>query len=212
MAQAPIDPDTEVLLAEASRGDQEACQQLLSRHRARLRQMVALRMDRRLAARVDPSDVVQEALTTAGQKLSGYLRERPLPFYPWLRHFAWERLLQLHRHHIRSQRRSVSREERWDLPLPDDSVFQLADRLAASGTSPSHHLVRDEQRQRLRVAMCGLTAPDREVLMMRYLEQLSFDEIAAALATTQGAVKMRHLRALRRLRVLLEDEDGGPRS
>src|SRR4051794_7164691 len=107
MANAPTEPDTEELLQGASRGDPAARQGLLERHRGRLRQMVAVRMDRRLAPRIDPSDVVQEALVAAGQKLGHYLRDRPLPFYPWLRHFAWERLLQLHRHHIRSQRRSV---------------------------------------------------------------------------------------------------------
>jgi RNA polymerase sigma-70 factor, ECF subfamily len=101
-------PDTEELLDQAKAGDRTARQRLLMRHRDRLRQMVALRIDRRMAARVDPSDVVQEALAVAAQSLSDYLRDRPLPFYPWLRRFAWERLLQLHRHHLRTQRRSVT--------------------------------------------------------------------------------------------------------
>lgn len=65
-------PDTEVLLERARTGDQSVGQQLLARHRARLRQMVALRIDRRMAARVDPSDVVQEALADAAQSLSDY--------------------------------------------------------------------------------------------------------------------------------------------
>ena len=76
------DPDTDELVERARGGDGGARQQLLTRHRKRLRQMVALRMDRRLLARVDPSDVVQEALADAAQELSDYLRHRPLPFYP----------------------------------------------------------------------------------------------------------------------------------
>src|SRR4029077_10691431 len=104
-------PDTEELLQRAGAGDRAARQQLLARHRGRLRQMVALRIDRRLAARVDPSDVVQEALADAAQSLSDYLKTRPLPFSPWLRRFAWERLLQLHRYHLQAQRRSVDREQ-----------------------------------------------------------------------------------------------------
>src|SRR3954447_3666960 len=91
--------DTDALLDRAARGDAEARQQLLDRHRRRLRRMVALRFDRRLAARADPSDVVQEALADAGRKLDGYLRDRPLPFYPWLRQLAWERLVKLRRRH-----------------------------------------------------------------------------------------------------------------
>ena len=82
-------PDTDLLLDRAASGDSAARQQLLERHRRRLQKMISLRLDRRLAARVDPSDVVQEALADAGRKLDDYLRDRPLPFYPWLRQLAW---------------------------------------------------------------------------------------------------------------------------
>ena len=90
---ATTNPDTDLLLDRAAAGDGRARQELLARHRKRLRRMVALRLDRRLAARVDPSDVVQEALADAARKLDGYLRDRPLPFYPWLRQLAGERLV-----------------------------------------------------------------------------------------------------------------------
>ena len=58
------------------------------RYRDRLRRLVAVRLDPRLAARADASDVVQEALADAARKLDGYLRDRPIPFYPWLRQLA----------------------------------------------------------------------------------------------------------------------------
>src|SRR5262245_15592899 len=110
--------DTEHLLERAAAGDGAARAQLLQRHRRRLRRMVAVRFDPRLAARVDPSDVVQEALAEAAATLDGYLRERPLPFYPWLRQLAQRRLLDLHRRHVQARRRSVTREV--GLPgLPD---------------------------------------------------------------------------------------------
>jgi RNA polymerase sigma-70 factor (ECF subfamily) len=81
----PIRPDeTDRLLRDAARGDPAALRTLLELHRERLRRMVALRLDSRLAARIDASDVVQEALTVAAQKLADYERERPLPFYLWL--------------------------------------------------------------------------------------------------------------------------------
>jgi len=76
------DGDHEALLARAGGGDAAACQELLARHRERLRQMIAVRMDRRLLVRIDPSDVVQEALADAWGRLPGYLQQRPLPFYP----------------------------------------------------------------------------------------------------------------------------------
>jgi RNA polymerase sigma-70 factor (ECF subfamily) len=200
------DRDTEELVDRARGGDQEAREQLLGRHRKRLRQMVALRMDRRLIARIDPSDVVQEALADAAQELSDYLRNPPLPFYPWLRQLAWERLIELHRRHLRAQKRSVQREDPDFLTLPEESAVQLAQRLLAPGSSPSERLLREELRGRVQAALAQLSPRDREVLVLRHLEQLSTAETAAVLGITQGAVKTRHLRALERLRSLLGDD------
>jgi RNA polymerase sigma-70 factor (ECF subfamily) len=195
-------PDTEELIELTARGETAARQQLLVRHRKRLVKMVAVRLDRAVAARVDPSDVVQEALAQAAQHLDEFLRTRPLPYYAWLRQFAWERLVKLHRHHIGSKKRSVTREEPWSMPLPEDSVLRLA-RLVASGASPSQALIRNELRQRIQAALEALAPHNREILVMRNLEQLSVAEIAAVLGLTEGAVKVRHLRALRRLRTIL---------
>jgi RNA polymerase sigma-70 factor (ECF subfamily) len=204
---AAAHPDTDELLDRAGRGDVPARHQLLVRHRARLTKMVAIRLDRRLAARVDPSDVVQETLAEADRRLDDYLRDRPLPFYPWLRRLAGERLIDLHRRHVRARHRSVEREEPWALPLPDASAIALVDRLAASGTSPSRHLLRQELRQRVRAALDQLAPHDREILVLRHLEQLSVAEAAAALGITERAAKARHMRALTRLRALFEDEN-----
>jgi RNA polymerase sigma-70 factor, ECF subfamily len=203
-----MDADTEELLARAGRGDASACQQLLARHRTRLKQMVAVHMDHRVAARIDPSDVVQEALADACQSLAEYLRNPPLPFYPWLRQITWERLIAVHHRHVRAQRRSVGREERAAFALPDESVLQLAQRLTSSGTSPSGHLLRSELRARVQTALAQMRRQDRDVLVMRHLEQLSISEIAAVLGIQEGAVKTRLTRALVRLRLLLADELG----
>jgi hypothetical protein len=103
-------------------------------------------------ARVDPSDVVQDALADACVKLHRYLEDRPLPFYPWLRQIAWERLVKLHRRHLWADRRSVAREEGPYLPLPDESALQLAERLAGPDTTPSGRAVREELRARVWLA------------------------------------------------------------
>jgi len=197
------DADTEELIARARRGDGGARQQLLMRHRDRLCRMVAVRLDRRLAARFDPSDVVQEALLDADQRLSDYLEQRPLPFYPWLRRLAWEHLLKLKQRHLAARKRSANREERQGFGLPDASALELAQRLVSQGTSPSNGLLRDEVRGRVQAALVRLPEGDREVLVLRYLEQLSMGEVAAVLEITEGAVKMRHTRALGRLCGLL---------
>jgi RNA polymerase sigma-70 factor (ECF subfamily) len=200
------EPDTDLLLERAAEGDARARQQLLARHRDRLRKMVAYHMDRRLAARVDPSDVVQEALAEAAQRLDDYLRERPLPFYPWLRQLAWDRLVEEYRRHVAAGKRSVRREEPDVLDLPDESAVELAGRLLDLGSSPSAHLLRDELRRRVREALGRLPARDREVLELRHLEQLSTRDTAAVLGISEGAVKTRHLRALQRLRRFLGED------
>ena len=197
--------ETDALLDLAGKGDEPARQRLLERHRSRLLRMVAVRMDRRVAARLDPSDVVQEALADAVRELPDYLQRRPMAFYPWLRQFAWERLLLLQRHHIEARRRSVDRERSQPLALPDESALALADCLFAEGTSPSGRLMGEELRQWVRDALDQMSPRDREVLVLRYLEMLSNKEIAAVLGITEGAVKVRHLRALERLRSRLDD-------
>lgn len=199
------DPDTEQLLRRAAQGDRTAIERLLVRHQDRLRKMIAVRMDRRLAARVDPSDVVQEALAEAFQRMPDYLRERRLPFYPWLRQIAWERLVHVHGRHIHAGKRSVRREQSWNT-LPEESAMELAERLVASGTSPSRQLMREEMRRRVRNALEQLNPKDREVLVLRYMEQLNTSEVAAVLGINEGAVKTRHFRAIERLHRLLGGE------
>jgi DNA-directed RNA polymerase specialized sigma24 family protein len=81
------------------------------RHWTRLKRLIALRLDPRLAAHVDPSDAVQEALAKADRRLDRYLRERPLPFYPWLRQLVQDRVTELYRQHVRAERPSVTREQ-----------------------------------------------------------------------------------------------------
>jgi len=197
-----MSPEDE-LLERAGRGDPVAREQLLALHRERLRQMIAVRMDRRLLARFDPSDVVQEALADACQKLSAYLDKRPVAFYPWLRALAWNRLVDLHRHHLLAQRRSVLREEDAAPDLPDDSVLELAARLFAPGSTPSGQVLREELCRRVQQALGQLDERDREILVLRYLEKLSLGEIAAVLRITENNVTVRHFRALQKLRKLL---------
>jgi RNA polymerase sigma-70 factor (ECF subfamily) len=196
------------LVARAAGGDVAALEAVLARYRPRLRRMVMLRLDRRLATRVDESDVVQEALAQASQQIGEYARTQPVPFYPWLRAIAWNRLLDLHRRHILAQRRSVRREQGWAPGLPDESLSQLADHLAASGTQPSGRLRRLEQNARVRAAVAQLADNDREVLTLRYLEQLSSAEAAAVLGISGDALLKRQVRALKRLRGLLDDLTG----
>ena len=199
------DPDTEELVRRAGGGDGAAVEALFERNRARLSQMIRLRMDPRMRGRIDPSDVIQETLVAASQRLPRYATERPLPFYPWLRQIAWEKLVHLHDRHLRAAKRSVAREQFFRPDISDESAQELAHRLVGTTSSPSADAVRQEVRERVRQALEELSVDDREVLLLRYLEQMSSKEIGAILDVSEAAVNMRHMRALERIRRVLSD-------
>jgi RNA polymerase sigma-70 factor (ECF subfamily) len=157
------EPDIETLVQRASQGERDARSQLLQRFRPRLRRMIALRLDLRVSPRVDPSDVLQEALAEAVEAMSDYLDRRPLPFYPWLRQIAWQRIVDIHRRHLHARKRSVLREA--DLIVSDASAFELAGRfLRRKSSSPSASLRRRELGERVRRALAQLSEKSREVL------------------------------------------------
>lgn len=198
------DDNTEQLLAQAAAGEATAMDELFARHRAKLQRMVRFRIDRRLSTRIDASDVVQEALLTAARELPDYLKERPLPFYVWLRRLAWERMLDLHRHHLAAQKRAVTRETAAPIALGDDSLDCLAQGLVWLGPGPLELALRQEMRLRLEQALFKLDEQPREVLVLRYLEQLQYAEIAAIMGLDEETVKLRHLAGIRRLRKLID--------
>ena len=190
------------LVERAAQGDEGARRELLQRYREYLRRMVASRLDRRLAARLDPSDIVQETLADAAQQLDKYLGNPSLPFFGWLRLLAGEHIRDAHREHLFAQRRSVYRESRTP-EFTDESAVGLARHLVAGDTSPSNRLLRKEQSEQVKEALAKLSSNDREVLAMRYVEHLNMAEMAEALGITEGSVKVRHLRAVMRMRSLL---------
>ena len=192
------------LLDRIAKGDATAVPLLLRRYRDRLRRMVQYRLDPRVAARIDASDVVQEALLTATGTIRDYAQQRPVAFYPWLRRIAWERMIDLQRQHLDAQRRSVLREAQMPGSFSDASLYQLVRHLVWDGPTPSRDLHKQEARARLACALEQLEPRQREVILLRYLEQLSLADTAAVLNITPDAVKMRQLRAIRRLRELLE--------
>src|SRR5437868_6475184 len=123
----PDSAETRGLLDEVQLKNPQALDKLLGHYRSDLRAFIEVRLDPRLAARLDPSDVVQETLVTVTQRMDDYLERRPMPFRLWLRKTAYERLLDVRKHHRKRARRSVDRGERW----PERSSLLLAGSLLA---------------------------------------------------------------------------------
>jgi RNA polymerase sigma-70 factor (ECF subfamily) len=197
----PEAAEVQNLLGQVRAGDRVAFEQLFALYRVYLHQFVELRLDPKLRARVDSSDIVQEAQLEAVRRLQDYLAQPTMPFRLWLRQITYDRILKMHRHHVETARRSVGREVR----LPEESSLgQLVQALAA-GSTPSHQLNRNELAQRLRQAVEQLAEPDREVLLLRHFEGLSNQEVGYLLSLDPATVSKRHGRAMLRLHKILFD-------
>lgn len=197
--------DTDQLLHRVAAGEPTAAATLLTRHEARLRRMVEMRLDARLASRLDPSDIVQDVMVEAHKRLATYVERREIPFYPWLRAIAWDKLIEMNRRHIAAERRSVCREAD-RLNLSGDSEMILVNRLAATTRTPNDQLIQREIAARVRQAIDRLKPLDREVIVLRHLEELSFPETAAVLQLSESAVYSRYRRAIERLHRMLHED------
>lgn len=200
----PSTDQTQTLLANARAGDGAAVNALLDRHRESLRRLVRLRIDRKLAARIDASDVVQDVLLEASRRLSEYLRDPVMPFHLWLRGIARDRIIDMHRRHRAAEKRSVDKEQRLQAHFGDRSSIELAGVLKDPELTPAAAALKKELELQFLAALDELPEDDRDILLMRHFEGLGNGETAEALGLSPAAAGMRHLRALRRLRSILE--------
>jgi RNA polymerase sigma-70 factor (ECF subfamily) len=198
------------LLRQAQQGDRTALGLLLQEHRSRLRLLVQFRMDRRLLGRIDPSDVIQDAYLEATDRFQDYLRQPTMPFFLWLRFITAQRLLILHRRHLKTKARAADREINLAAPAcPAASSAALADHLLASTRSPSQAAMQAEQQAWLHQALDRMSPLDREVLTLRHFEQLTNSETAQALGIPEATASQRYVRALKRLKEILASLPGG---
>ncbi len=197
------------LIGLAAGGDPEALRTLFSRHRDRLKRMVHLRLSRRLAGRIDDSDVLQESYLEAARRLGEYQRNPSLPFFLWLRNMTAMKLAEVHRRHLGTQLRDAGREvtlHRGGLPMADS--VSLAAQLLGTLTTPSQAAVKAETRLFVQEALNGMDPIDREVLALKHFEQLSTAEIAEVLGLSKAGAGSRYLRAIKRLREILSQIPG----
>jgi RNA polymerase sigma-70 factor (ECF subfamily) len=189
------------LLERVRAGDRDALDRLLARYRLDLQAFIDCHLDARLRPRIDPSDVVQEAQLEVVRRMDDFLRRRPMPFHLWVRRTAYERLLNLRRDHRGRARRSVDRE----VALADHSSLLLVRPLVRDEPSPSQQAEARERAERISRAVAELSEPDREVLLMRHAQELSYDEIACLLGIEAPAARKRYGRALIRLQKVLAE-------
>lgn len=187
--------------------------ELFAEHRERLLRMVRLRLDQRLAARVDESDVIQEMFVEATERFAEFRRNPEVSAFVWLRFLTGQKLSQIHRHHLGMQRRDAGREVSLHRGLtPDATSAALAAQLIGQYTSPSNAVARAEQSRLVQDALNDMDEIDREVLALRHFEQLTNPEAAQVLGIEEPAAYKRYVRALRRLKEIVKSLRGGTSS
>jgi RNA polymerase sigma-70 factor (ECF subfamily) len=200
---------THDLLDRIRQGDSQALADLFARHRERLRQMVRLRLDRRLQGRIDPSDVLQEAYLDISKRVGEYVANPTVPVFLWLRFLTGQKLLGLHRQHLGTQMRDAGQEvSLYRGALPQATSASLAAQLLGHLTSPTQAAARAEMQIRLQEALNAMDPVDREVLVLRHFEELSNNETAEVLGIQKSAASNRYIRALKRLKEILSTMPG----
>lgn len=204
----PDQQPTKELLAQAKDGDDSAVNQLMDRHRNSLRQLIRMRLDARIQKRVDVSDVIQDVLVEANRRLDKYIGNPIMPFHLWLRQIAKDRIIDAHRRHRVSAKRSVDREQGMVIPRGQDhSSIQLASLLGDARLTPAAAALQKEMAAKVEAAISRLDDKDCEIITMRHYEHLTNQEIGTILGLTEPAASMRYLRAIKRLKTLMQSEE-----
>lgn len=194
-------------LLDAARDGQEECLgRLLQLYCNYLKLMATAQLDRKLRARMSPSDVVQETLFEAHRDFSQFRGTSEGEFIAWLRRILINNLARVVERHVLAEKRDVRREvsmEEIGASL-ERSTARLAAVLADGGTSPSSDAQRHEHAIVLADELAELPPDYREVIVLRHLEGLSFGEVSARMERTSGAVRMLWMRAIAQLRQQLE--------
>lgn len=197
----PLEP----LVNRVIHGDREALARLFAHYRDRLERIVKFRMDQRLVGRVDPDDVLQEAYLDAEKRIEHFLQDSPESFFIWLRLIVNQTLIDVHRRHLGTQSRDASRDRSisggWGAA---SSSFLLSHQLLGHFSTPSQAMLRQEIAEQLNTALEGMGELDREVLALRHFEELSNSETAEALGISEQAASLRYVRAIMRLKKILE--------
>ena len=197
------------LLARLEAGDERVVNELFTRYRERLRQMVRLRLDRRLQGRIDASDVLQEAYLEVARRAREYVARPTMPPFLWMRFLTAQKLLELHRHHLGARMRDAAQElSLCHRATPQASSVSLAEMLLGRLTSPTLAARRAEMQQKLQEVINSLDPLDREVVALRHFEELSNSEVAQVLGLSKTAASNRYIRALARLKEMLEGIPG----
>lgn len=203
--------DEVLQLIEAARaGETEQLGQLLQFYFNYLTVLASTQLDNRLKKRVSPSDLVQETMLAAHRDFGAFRGQSPQELVGWLRQILINVLHGAIARHVKAGKRDIRREISIDQVEVnvDRSAANLAAILSARVESPSSPMHAEERATELADHLAELRPDYREVIVLRNLRGLSFDEIGAEMGRTSGAVRMLWLRAIDRFKETYSSAEG----
>jgi RNA polymerase sigma-70 factor (ECF subfamily) len=179
----------------------------LEDYREYLRLLARLQLDTRLRGKLDPSDVVQQTLLDAHQKMGQFRGRSEAELAGWLRQILANNLAQALRQYGPGMR-DVTREEALQAAL-DESSARLGQWLSANQATPDAQLQRHEQLLKLARALAQLPEEQRQAVELRHLHGHSIAIVAERMQRSKQSVMGLLQRGLKKLRHLLS-ESGEP--
>ena len=185
----------------------EQIAEVFSRYRERLKRLVHFRLDPRLLSRVECDDILQDAYVEIQRRIEDYTTAPTVPFFIWIRQITLQTLIDTQRRHLGAKMRDVKREVSLGKKSPGaTNSFSIAAHLIGNLTSPSQAIMRQERIEQVRVALESMDETDREVLVLRHLEELNNNEVAQVLSLDKSAASKRYIRALKKLKAVIDRE------
>lgn len=166
----------------------------------RLERMIEFRLDPRIRNRIDPGDILQDSFMEAQRRLSDFNSNLATSLYVWVRQLTIQILIDVHRANFR-QKRNVGQEIRLDRAGGNQNATSLlmANELVGQISTPSKQMSREEDLEKLRIALDTMEKIDQEVLALRHFEQLGNNDVAEILGIGVTAASNRYVRAMSRL-------------
>lgn len=194
-------------IAKARQGDQSARNRLFATCRSFVGVMAQLQLNRRLHAKVDPSDLVQQSLLEAHQGFDQFQGATPAEWLAWLKQIVRHNAIDADGHYRQTECRDLRKEQSFTFNDSADSQHQW--HFTSPDPSPSQNLAKVEREMQMAAAIEALPADYRQVILLRNLERLSFEDIAKRMNRTRGACQMLWMRAIEQLRTELNSLEHG---
>lgn len=191
-------------LALARQGDDSARNHLFEACRSFVCVMARMQLHRRLQGKVDPSDVVQQSLLEAHCALNDFDGDSPQEWLAWLKQIVKHNVIDTDKHYRGAEMRNVRNEQ--SLVASTHSGREVIAPIVDPGGSPSKLLISAERDLQLADAIEALPDDYRQVVILRNLERLPFENVADRMKRSRGACQMLWMRAVEMLKTHLTNE------